>query len=327
MRNGRRFKLSDMAPNVWFFYKLNDTSNRSAPSPSHLPNSKNSPSVPSFNTKKTLRYHHHASTPDLPRKSYHFNRRLPDKPRSPPLSKPVRIPANSRPKSASCHASSDSTWTRTEEDAGISSPELRLDRVLTPEPLANLDEKSFTGEPETAAKPNHSFESFPKFYLPPIITKPAKPKNHHNVEDEKPNNKGAGDGKCMRTSGRRCSVVSPSPRLRLKMVKSPRPTNRRLAQASAASVKKKLWRSMAVVKSSFDPKRDFRESMVEMIVEHNIKASKDLEELLACYLCLNTGEYHELIIEVFKQIWLDLAEAPIWSKPSAAGSRSREALD
>jgi uncharacterized protein (TIGR01568 family) len=65
---------------------------------------------------------------------------------------------------------------------------------------------------------------------------------------------------------------------------------------------------LAVVKSSFDPQKDFRESMVEMIVENNIKASKDLEDLLACYLSLNSDEYHDLIIKVFKQIWFDLTD-------------------
>lgn len=64
--------------------------------------------------------------------------------------------------------------------------------------------------------------------------------------------------------------------------------------------------SYAVVKSSADPRREFMESMVEMIVENNIRASKDLEELLACYLSLNSDEYHDVIISVFKQIWFDL---------------------
>ncbi|KAJ6913382.1 DUF623 domain containing protein [Populus alba x Populus x berolinensis] len=48
--------------------------------------------------------------------------------------------------------------------------------------------------------------------------------------------------------------------------------------------------------------------MVEMIVENNIKASKDLEDLLACYLSLNSDEYHDLIIKVFEQIWFDLTD-------------------
>jgi uncharacterized protein (TIGR01568 family) len=66
--------------------------------------------------------------------------------------------------------------------------------------------------------------------------------------------------------------------------------------------------SFAVVKSSYDPQRDFRESMVEMILQNNIRASKDLEDLLICYLSLNSDEYHDLIIKVFKQIWFDLTD-------------------
>ncbi|KAM7264420.1 hypothetical protein ACFE04_002103 [Oxalis oulophora] len=52
--------------------------------------------------------------------------------------------------------------------------------------------------------------------------------------------------------------------------------------------------SFAVVKYSYDPHRDFKESMLEMIVHNNIRASKDLEDLLACYLSLNSHQYHHL---------------------------------
>ncbi|GER28122.1 ovate family protein [Striga asiatica] len=64
--------------------------------------------------------------------------------------------------------------------------------------------------------------------------------------------------------------------------------------------------SLAIVKASVDPERDFRESMVEMIMENNIWASKDLEDLLACYLSLNSNRYHGLIIRAFEQIWFGL---------------------
>lgn len=67
-----------------------------------------------------------------------------------------------------------------------------------------------------------------------------------------------------------------------------------------------LSESFAMVKSSSDPHGDFRESMVEMIVENNIRSGGELEKLLACYLSLNSGEYHDLIVKVFKQIWSDL---------------------
>ena len=63
-----------------------------------------------------------------------------------------------------------------------------------------------------------------------------------------------------------------------------------------------------LVKKSADPQRDFRESMVEMIIENDIRGSKDLEELLACYLSLNSDEYHGLIVKVFEEIWFDLTE-------------------
>jgi uncharacterized protein (TIGR01568 family) len=64
----------------------------------------------------------------------------------------------------------------------------------------------------------------------------------------------------------------------------------------------------AVVKSSIDPISDFKESMVEMIVENNIRGSKDLENLLACYLSLNSSEYHDVIVKAFEQIWYDMAQ-------------------
>ncbi|KAL6967802.1 Transcription repressor ofp1, partial [Sarracenia purpurea var. burkii] len=64
--------------------------------------------------------------------------------------------------------------------------------------------------------------------------------------------------------------------------------------------------SFAIVKLSRNPERDFKESMVEMIAENHILASKDLEDLLARYLSLNSDEYHGLIVKMFQQIWFDM---------------------
>ncbi|XP_076885373.1 uncharacterized protein LOC143534881 [Bidens hawaiensis] len=64
--------------------------------------------------------------------------------------------------------------------------------------------------------------------------------------------------------------------------------------------------SFAILKSSYDPQEDFRDSMMEMIVEHGIRQREDLEELLACYLTLNCDAYHHLIVKVFKDVWLEL---------------------
>lgn len=80
------------------------------------------------------------------------------------------------------------------------------------------------------------------------------------------------------------------------------------SRTSAKPRSRGLSGSCAVVKASLDPERDFRDSMLEMIVENDIRASKDLEELLTCYLSLNSDEYHDLIVKAFEQIWLDTTD-------------------
>jgi len=67
--------------------------------------------------------------------------------------------------------------------------------------------------------------------------------------------------------------------------------------------------SVALVKSSYNPYNDFKESMIEMIVEKDIQQSRDLEELLQCYLSLNAVEYHALIVEVFTEVWCEIFES------------------
>ncbi|KAJ8751590.1 hypothetical protein K2173_016839 [Erythroxylum novogranatense] len=81
------------------------------------------------------------------------------------------------------------------------------------------------------------------------------------------------------------------------------------AQKSVSSSRNKtLSKSFALVKSSADPQRDFRDSMVEMIVENNIRESKDLEDLLTCYLSLNSNENHDLIVKVFEEVWVNMTD-------------------
>ncbi|CAF2069735.1 unnamed protein product [Brassica oleracea var. botrytis] len=64
--------------------------------------------------------------------------------------------------------------------------------------------------------------------------------------------------------------------------------------------------SFALVKCSSDPQRDFRDSMIEMIMENGINHPEELKELLVCYLRLNSDEYHDMIIKVFQQVHHDL---------------------
>lgn len=68
----------------------------------------------------------------------------------------------------------------------------------------------------------------------------------------------------------------------------------------------KALESFAVVKKSSDPVKDFRESMVEMILERRIGRPEELEGLLACYLELNSDEHHDVIVKVFRQVWFEL---------------------
>ncbi|CAK8578599.1 unnamed protein product [Lathyrus sativus] len=73
--------------------------------------------------------------------------------------------------------------------------------------------------------------------------------------------------------------------------------------------------SFAVVKCSLDPQQDFRDSMIEMIKEKQISQPEEMEKLLACYLSLNSNEYHDLIIKVFRQVWLCMSQSSLCTKP------------
>ncbi|XP_022722695.1 transcription repressor OFP1-like [Durio zibethinus] len=187
------------------------------------------------------------------------------------------------------------------------------------------------------------FDKLSELELPPIITKPAK--FNDMVKDVKKKEQNNESTKYRRSSAkfegknahgslsvkvvkeeritvkekkntspvRKFSVNSPGVRLR---INSPKIARRRIqaharksvSSSSSSTSRRSLPDSFAVVKSSFDPQRDFRDSMVEMIMENKIRASKDLEDLLACYLSLNSDEYHDLIIKVFKEIWFDLSD-------------------
>ena len=61
--------------------------------------------------------------------------------------------------------------------------------------------------------------------------------------------------------------------------------------------------SFAVVKKSKDPYEDFRKSMMEMITEMEMSEAEDLEQLLQCFLALNSRSYHAVIVRAFMEIW------------------------
>ncbi|KVD98143.1 transcription repressor OFP7-like [Cynara cardunculus var. scolymus] len=68
-------------------------------------------------------------------------------------------------------------------------------------------------------------------------------------------------------------------------------------------VEGKMKESFAVVKRSEDPYEDFKRSMMEMIMEKQMFEENDLEQLLQCFLSLNSRFHHGVIVEAFSEIW------------------------
>uniref|UniRef100_A0A6N2LA32 Transcription repressor n=1 Tax=Salix viminalis TaxID=40686 RepID=A0A6N2LA32_SALVM len=69
------------------------------------------------------------------------------------------------------------------------------------------------------------------------------------------------------------------------------------------TVEGKVRESFAVVKRSEDPHEDFKRSMMEMILEKEMFEEKDLEQLLHCFLSLNSRDHHGVIVQAFSEIW------------------------
>ncbi|WOG86129.1 hypothetical protein DCAR_0205330 [Daucus carota subsp. sativus] len=59
---------------------------------------------------------------------------------------------------------------------------------------------------------------------------------------------------------------------------------------------------VAAEKSSYDPREDFRRSMMEMITANRIFETRDLRSLLNYYVSMNSEEYRGLILEVFHEV-------------------------
>ncbi|KAM1070440.1 hypothetical protein COP2_002270 [Malus domestica] len=57
--------------------------------------------------------------------------------------------------------------------------------------------------------------------------------------------------------------------------------------------------SVCVVKHSKDPIFDIRESIREMIQSEGVCDWNDMEELVYCYIALNSSEVHEIIRDAF----------------------------
>ena len=146
--------------------------------------------------------------------------------------------------------------------------------------------------------------------LPPTLTKP--PNANHSLSVKITEEESV---RTQKEHGNKAAIIrklsssnSPGIKLRAK-VNSPRTGSKKLQAAcsrKSISRNKGFSGSFVVVKSSVDPERDFKDSMVDMIVENNLQNSKDLEDLLACYLTLNSKEYQDVIVKAFEEIWFDM---------------------
>ncbi|CAA6658176.1 unnamed protein product [Spirodela intermedia] len=50
---------------------------------------------------------------------------------------------------------------------------------------------------------------------------------------------------------------------------------------------------------SFDPVRDFRESITEMVTAVGVRSWEEMEELVYCYVALNPPDLHGFIADAF----------------------------
>lgn len=326
-----KFRFSDMMPNAWF-YKLKDMS-KPASAASHYSNHIKKKDNEKKKHKLQQNHEHQkspGSTLQKPRqtpsrKSYHFTRTYSTPnheqyPNSFSHSKSSSIDSLF-PDPKYPYGADSVVWAERLDLVPPPTPspverELRSDRAL---PTESFEEKvswssSSNYEPrniiinidetkQLAAKIENS-EDFVticdlELRTKPKLTDTRKVKSHRTPQSQNKNSE----------TERRQSV---SKGIKMRKANSPRISNARIksvssSTSSSSSKKSVLAESLAIMKMSENPKEDFKQSMMEMIVELEIRRSKDLEELLACYLSLNSEEYHDLIISVFKQIWIQLS--------------------
>jgi uncharacterized protein (TIGR01568 family) len=305
-----KFKLSDMIPNAWF-YKLKEMGNRGGGTST------------TKRMKQTKPYYQHYTSPSPPCTPHKQSRPLTSNRASYYVSSRLEVEANKLLRAPSPKAL-DSQFTLWEPPRKPRRKPKRRQfkpmcspnpvnhtfsshcgcRVRKPEPESETDSSTDWSQPCCTSRVTTSptdiiiditaSERFASKRLPPIVTKQQSP-------EKKPGEKSpmAMDEKKL--------PLKEAHRLKTR-VKSPRVLTKKTKHRKSKARPKEcgILDGFAVVKSSSDPQRDFRESMVEMIVENNIRKSKDLEELLACYLSLNSAEYHNVIVKVFEQIWFDL---------------------
>ncbi|XP_075521260.1 transcription repressor OFP3-like [Primulina tabacum] len=321
MRN-HKFRLADMMPNAWF-YKLRDmTIKKKIPPPTQIPTNsyKYTPASVSLDTLYNL-----TKIDDSPTKS---SKKKPKR-KSIYRSSPKQIiPSGSDYFNCILEPETVVQVHACFQDAFLESPSSEFECVDYFDHFSydqsfddKLDSYSIIfsrEETSTRIEKVVEFDMISEPKLPRILTKPTRQitpaaspnsKNKINSSVDSPTENFSVQPKKTKTKTNRPGTrksVSRSRRLKIK--------NRKIETCGATKSfndEKKAYNcfyseSFAMVKASFDPEKDFRDSMKEMIVENNIRTSRELEELLACYLSLNSSQYHDLIIKAFEQIWFTM---------------------
>ncbi|XP_047341057.1 transcription repressor OFP1-like [Impatiens glandulifera] len=304
---GHKFKLSDLIPNAWFL-KIKNMKKKEKKKPiitqnlnpsDKLKNTSPPPSLSSSSTSTTTTItssntfsSSSSSSSSHGRTSLYFKRDH--------ISSIQSQNSSQNPISSNTHLlkSPRKSTRRTRNRVLISSPRRRPVNAGTGCTchITTTDSSVKKIKPPPPPPPPPTIKDSSFIEIPPIVTK-------------KVTHTRAARSTTPPVGLKRVSVSSPGVKLRIHSPRISMSMTRRCNNNNNNNNESPRWRgrrSLAVVKSSMNPQKDFKESMVEMIVENDIKSGKDLEDLLACYLELNSNGYHDLIIKVFKQIWFDL---------------------
>ncbi|KAG5225031.1 ovate family protein [Salix suchowensis] len=280
-----RFRLSDMIPNAWF-YKLKDMSKGRKQYTSQA--FKKKPPRGDVTSQKSnishQRYSYYFTTKPGRAEKFHYNSPVNQKASDTPFPDPPRKSSNKRNKRKTIYkpspklASTFSAIVAIYDELDFLSESDEDDGFLVPDSIENQ------GVPRILTKPakfNDKAAEVTQFRRSSSKLEGVKAYRSLSVKIVK--------GKSMRTHkeqkmnppARKSSANSTGIKLR---ANTPRIASRKIQACARKGVSfsrnKTLSESFAVVMSSVDPQRDFKDSMMEMIVENNIRDSRTWKTFL-----------------------------------------------
>ncbi|KAL5574984.1 hypothetical protein UlMin_017632 [Ulmus minor] len=141
----------------------------------------------------------------------------------------------------------------------------------------------------------------------PKLTIHRNPTNLRLPQPPQPPHSSASSSSCDKNSGEDCTSTTISYNVdSISHPNSEIETDPQNSKISSPIPRKKIDECIAVVKDSKDPYRDFKHSMKQMIVEKEIYSKDELQELLHCFLDLNSPSHRDIIVKAFTEIWNDV---------------------